>query len=197
VPALSTRPVTRGVSRRTVLAGLVVGVGGALVGCTSGDGDDPAEVIDGQSGAKDDSRDPDIEVAALALSSQRATIGLLQSTARRHRQLARTLSSVTAAHQAHADLLAEAVPDDRPAASTPSPAGTSADRFSVPRSIEKALTRLVTAEDGLSTVLKRQAFEAQSGQFARLLASMAAASAQHVEVLRTAEPRSRQQGPRR
>jgi hypothetical protein len=56
----------------------------------------------------------------------------------------------------------------------------------VPGDRARALRQVVTAERDLALATKRHAFRAQSGAFARLLGSMAAAAAQQEAVLATA-----------
>jgi hypothetical protein len=69
----------------------------------------------------------------------------------------------------------------------PSPGATSS---AVPRRPRQALADLAAAEDALALLDKRSAFAAQSGAFARVLASMAAAAAQQA-VLLTEVPAAR------
>lgn len=168
-------------SRRAALAA-VAAAGAALVGCTPEDQPSGSRTKQEKAAAP---VDPDVAVAAEALASQREVLGLLVATRKRHRGLSRQLSPVVAAHEAHASLLADAVPKDVPAsasaAASPAIGGRGGHR--VPRSQGRALDRVVEAERELATVVKRQAFRAESGAFARLLGSMAAAAAQHATVL--------------
>jgi len=147
--------------------------------------------------------DPDVSVAAQALASQREILALVSATGERHGELSERLAPLAATHQAHADLLADAVPKGVivPASpSTPvsptvpvspsvsaSPSTTQEPdaerRVHVPPSPERALARVAEAERQLVVVTKRQSFQAQSGAFARILGSMAAAAAQHATVL--------------
>lgn len=166
-------------SRRAVLAGLAGFAGAGLVACSA----------DGQSDAPKRrptpvaaSVDPDVALAAEALASQRQVLDLLQATRKRHHGLAARLAPVIAAHQAHADLLSHAVPKGVSASASPTDAA-SPGRHGVSRSRSRAMATVVEAEQQLATVAKRQAFRAESGAFARLLASMAAAAAQYATVL--------------
>lgn len=204
-------------SRRAALAALVATVGGVVVGCTS-----PPEDRRGKDSAPrppEPSVDPDVAVAAEALANQRQVLALLEATRERHPRLAGDLAPAIAAHQAHADMLSDAVPpgvpvrpslSPSPAASTggshaPSPSaadestsagpgegnpGETAPTLAVPRKRARALAQVVAAERELATSTKRHAFRAESGAFARLLGSMAAASAQYAVVL-SAKGRSR------
>lgn len=169
-------------SRRAVLATVCAVAGAALAGCTPERqrrrrGEDAPEPVEPRV-------DPDVLVTAQALSNQQQVLDLLDATQQRHPRLTRQLAPVVAAHEAHAALLAEAVPADVSASpsTSPSPDGTT----TVPRRRRQALARVVTAERELATATKRHAFRAQSGAFARLLGSMAAAAAQHEVVLSTA-----------
>jgi len=149
-----------------------------------------------------------VAVAAEALTNQQQMLDLLAVTGERHGRLAGLLAPVVAAHEAHAALLADAVPeDDSSAGSTtspsPSPDGQSSPgpstspspspdssedrRTAVPDDPAGALARVVAAERELTTATKRHAFRAQSGAFARILGSMAAGAAQHANVLASAQ----------
>ena len=96
-------------------------------------------------------------------------------------------------HRQHVRLLTEAVPSDppSPASASPSPpspaspsASPSAAGVHVPADRAKALAAVARAEDELGLEGKRSAFRAESGAFARILASMAAAAAQQAALVR-------------
>ena len=137
--------------------------------------------------------DPDVELAATVLAAEQEMLDRLDRTVERHRRLARVLAGTRAVHEAHVALLADAVPDPDAAAADPFPSPTGPDRRRVPADPLRALRDLARREDELSTADKRSAFAAESGAFARVLASMAAAAAQQATVLRDARPRG---GPR-
>ncbi|MGA9748785.1 MAG: hypothetical protein WBQ50_15105, partial [Nocardioides sp.] len=61
-------------------------------------------------------------------------------------------------------------------------------RGPVPRDRRRAVLDLAGHEDSLALVDKRSAFAAESGAFARVLASMGAAAAQQAAALRAAAP---------
>ena len=182
---------------------MVAAAGGAvLAGCTSAStpGARPAP----EGGQK---LDPDVTVAALALADQRETLTLLEAASEMHRRLRGTLAPMIEAHRSHADLLAEAVPED----ATPTPPSTELESLtgspsvtgspdpapvSVPADPGRALVTLTAAEQQLSTTIRRHAFVAESGQFARLLASMSAACSQHAAVLSTTTVPPRRRGAR-
>lgn len=140
---------------------------------------------------------PDVAVAAEALGLLVAAQQLVQATASRHAALSRPLSDLLDARAAHVVTLEDAVPPDFAAASPGPPAGTSttdptatpttgpttAATTRVPRQPARALDQVVQAERELALAVKRLAFRAHSGPFARLLASVAASAAQHAAVL--------------
>jgi len=177
--------------RRTAL-GIALGTGGAglLAGCTGGVDLRP------KAGAARPSTspavDPDVTLAAQVLDAERAVLEQLQAAVAAHPQLAARLAATTAVHQEHVHLLRHAVPRSaRTALSSPSPSVSPAPSASVSPSAtptaqgsRATLATLATAEDALCTTGKRAAFAARSGAFARVLASMAAASAQQATLLR-------------
>lgn len=114
--------------------------------------------------------DPDIGLAAQAMSS----IGRLQEAVTRMRatfpRLHGPLTGFIALHQAHVDALAGAVPKG---ARVEAPEGPGP--YTVPARRAEAMRWLVARERGLANGLADDAFHAQSGAFARLLASMSAA----------------------
>jgi hypothetical protein len=76
-------------------------------------------------------------------------------------------------HQAHEASLANAVPDRAETSATPAP-------YVVPLRSDVAFRRLATREQQLRATLESLALEARSGDFARLLASMAAGVSQRL-----------------
>lgn len=177
-------------TRRAMLgaAGTAV-TAGVLGGCT---GDRPALPRRRRSAP-----DPDVVVATEALGLLVATQRLVQATVTRHGALSRPLTDLLDARAAHVATLEDAVPADS-VGTTPGPSGgpspsptgpadtpqggpTPATR--VPREPARALDQVVQAERELSLGVKRLAFRAHSGPFARLLAAIAASSAQHATVL--------------
>ena len=184
-------------TRRTTITTLAVGVGSLWAGCTNKR--NPTESSPqqgaGTSVGHTDRVDPDATVASTALANEQATLDAVEATSARHPQLAEILSPVIAAHNEHLGLLADAAPDPATdaapgagaaASPSPSPSGPAEPgprRYRVPRAPQAALAGLSANEQNLSTSTKRHAFVAQSGAFARLLASMAASAAQHAVVL--------------
>lgn len=168
-------------SRRGALGAGVVVAGSVLAACTgSPEGSHPS----GSSGSPtpgDSGRglDPDVVVAAEALTAQAAMVDLLRGTIERHPRLAVGLQPVREAHEAHASLLADAVPEGGSAAPSPSTDGRGGRRTGVARRAERAVADVVRAEQELVTATTQQALRAQSGSFARVLGSIAASAAQH------------------
>ena len=129
----------------------------------------------------------------MALADEQSALNAVEATAARHHTLAEHLAPVIAAHSEHVRLLAEAAPATPaptadPTAASPSsspsaPGEQGTRRYRVPREPQAALTSISASERDLNTSIKRHAFVAQSGAFARLLASMAASAAQHGVVL--------------
>ncbi len=140
----------------------------ALVGCETGTPDPgreaptaPAELA------------PDVAVATRALAEITAVRTAVLSTLRRFPDSRSRLGALLAMHRAHEASLADAVPDRARPSSAPTP-------YVVPRRREVAVARLTEREQQLHTTLDRLAVRAQSGDFARLLASMGAAVTQHL-----------------
>jgi len=119
--------------------------------------------------------DPDGALATEALRTETAILALIDSlTAGRPRRL-HELGATRGVHEAHVLLLGEAAtPTSSP---TPPSAFTGDDRA--------AYLALAQAEDRAGQTLRRVAFRASSGPFARVLAAMAAASAQQSARLRS------------
>ena len=168
-------------SRRAALGVLAAAVGGAVAGCTPGQQQHRAR----RRQRVEPKVDPDVSVAADALAEQKAVLELIEATQQRHKGLAKVLAPALATHKAHVAVLADAVPDDvngNPSPS-PSPSASRSRRIAVPGDQARALDKVVRAEQDLRTSTKRLAFNAESGAFARILGSMAAAAAQQAAVL--------------
>jgi hypothetical protein len=142
--------------------------------------------------------DPDVELATTVVAAERALLDRIDATVRRHPRLERLLAATREVHDAHVTLLEDAVPEESGAsepgtdasdAASPSDLASPTDVPSVPavvpRDRARALRAVAAAEDDLSLTAKQAAFSAESGAFARVLASMAAAAAQQSAVLRT------------
>jgi hypothetical protein len=164
------------VSRRGLLLG---GVGLlALAGCSGddsgGDSGDSGDSGIGKNPPRDTSElAPDVAVATAALERIRATRAAVDATSTRHPVLGRELADVTEMHAAHEESLVDAVPER---ARPDSPPAT----YTVPPRRRVAARRLAVAETELHAALDELALRAESGDFARLLASMGAGIAQQL-----------------
>lgn len=174
-------------TRRAVLtAALALPPWMLVSGCTlSGPRDDSGSGDAGGDGAGSDDKqaadeDPDVAVLdeAVAVVSGLVT-GLEQSVAERP-TLARQVDPVLEAHRRHAQVLGEARPSDGGSAGTPS---GSASPSRPPVGPRQTLARLARAERQAAARHLEHTARAKSGQFARLLASIAAAEAQYGVVL--------------
>lgn len=173
------------VSRRTAL---VAAVGAVAVGtaCTPNSANKPA----GRA-AKESTPEPlpDVALAMTVVADEQDLLDRIDAAVARHPRLEGTLSGARAAHAAHIALLEDA------AAGSPSPSpeeSASADgtaeergRDRVPGDPTRAVRALARREDELALVVRRSAFAAESGAFARVLGSMAASAAQQATLLRT------------
>lgn len=174
-------PTPPPVSRRTALGGAVLTVG-LVTGCT-------APGPDGSRTKPTGSReDPDVALLTSVLASERRLLDRVVSIAARHRDLSVAQSAAVAgaraAHRAHVDLLRAGEPSGSPSPS--GSAGTTAAPAHVPGTPGSALLALARAEEEASRSHAQAATAARSGPFARVLASMAAASAQQAVHLRGA-----------
>jgi hypothetical protein len=154
---------------------------------------------------------PDVTLAAIALSEEQHLLDVVLATEHRHRSLRHALAAAKSAHEQHVQILTDAVPASvRPKAmaSARASASASASKSSkksskgsakkakpaqphavhVPHQEDAALAAVARHEDQLAVSTKRNAFAAESGTFARLLASMAGSAAQHAAAIRLAPP---------
>jgi hypothetical protein len=175
------------VPRRTAIGAAAALAATVITGCTvqHGSRSTPSASASRSGGSAREPTDPDVALAAAVLRSERAMLERVLATARRHPRLAASVSGARAAHQAHVTLLTRAVPEESrstAAAPTVEPSQVSGR----PRS---ALAALARAETRHSATGRRHAAVARSGPFARVLASMAAASAQQaVHLTRSSAP---------
>jgi hypothetical protein len=129
--------------------------------------------------------DPDVALLGRVAGATADMVALYEAVVERHRDLRGDLRPLLAAHRAHAAALGEAAPSGRGAgaagAARPQPSAATVD---VPRDVAGAVRRLRAAERRTSDDLLEATGQASSGAFAQLLASMSAAAAQHLQVLR-------------
>ncbi|WP_240617458.1 hypothetical protein [Nocardioides speluncae] len=162
------------VSRRTALAVGTVAAATALAGCELDPPEDDAPGKGPDALLSDEEHDTDL--AGKAARSISTTLNEVRAAANRHVGLAQALAGLVAMHEAHHALLADSGADQDPSTSPSAP-------VTAPPSSGEALSRVTTSERKLAQRLEDWAVNARSGQFARVLASMAASVAQHVSVL--------------
>lgn len=187
----------RALSRRTALLGTVALGTAACTPYSLGDKHRGAGEPGQPAATAEPGFDPDVALAASVLADEQALVDRVDATTEAHPRLARLLTETRAVHVAHVDLLADAAPEDvaptasagsSPSATPAAPSTSEADPTPrVPRDAAQALQALARHEDDLSLADKRSAFAAESGSFARVLASMAAAAAQQSAALREAQ----------
>ena len=164
MPDLTASDAGNPLARRTLLAVGVTGIAAlGLAGCSD-------HAASGKTAAKAPARgvSPDVAVATAALAAIRATQSAVVATQARYPGTRSQLMTLRQMHQAHEATLVHAVPDRASASVRPAP-------YAVPRGREAALRALRAHEQRLHTSLDGLALRAQSGDFARLLASMGAA----------------------
>lgn len=163
-----SRPA-RVVSRRTALgafAGTALATA-AMTGCGT------AQAPRGPSAGSSE-EDADTLLLRSVVGEIDAVVALLEAVRRRERSLRPRADRLLRVHAAHRELLAAAV--DSPA---PPAAGR---RTRPPRGRDAAATEVTRREERLTARLATAAVDAESGTFARVLASMSAGLRQQLEV---------------
>jgi hypothetical protein len=120
---------------------------------------------------------PDVAVAVQAVTMIRGAQAAVTATGEGHAGLATRLAGLLEAHRAHLAAVVDAVPEG---VDTGSAGGTP---YAVPPTPAAALTQLAATERTLHDELVGFALRAESGPFARLLGSMAAALSQQLHGL--------------
>lgn len=146
----------------------------ALAGCGREDADGRAAPTDARGAGTEsdtDSVEPDVRLLDELLADVDATAALVASLVQREQRLAGRLAPLTELHRTHRAALAEAAPDERP---------DQADGERLPRGRAAALDAVRLREVALQTRLAEGAVAAESGTFARMLASMSAAVGQQL-----------------
>jgi hypothetical protein len=118
---------------------------------------------------------PDVAVATRALAEIRAVRAAVSRTISKHPPSRPELAPLVRMHTAHEATLVEAVPERARTESNPAP-------YVVPRKRAIALRKLEAREQRLHDQLAGLALRAESGDFARLLASMGAGITQRLVV---------------
>lgn len=167
-----------GLPRRAVLGGLTAAALVAAGGCSSGSPRPAAHESAPSDGTTTTPREvsPDVALAITAVGRIGAVADLLHRTVARHRSLRHRLSGLAALHAAHLRLLQDAVPQDRRGGAR----GATGGHAHVPHREHAALEAVLGAEHALRPRLDGLAVQAQSGEFARLLAAMSAAVGQQL-----------------
>jgi hypothetical protein len=157
-------------SRRSLIAG-TVGVAALMVSGCSAENPTSADKAP-KSVAK---LAPDVAVATRALAEIRAVRAAVSRTISKHPPSRPKLAPLVRMHEAHEETLIEAVPERARTAANPAP-------YVVPRKRAIALRKLEAREQRLHDQLDGLALRAESGDFARLLASMGAGITQRLVV---------------
>lgn len=168
-PPSTTRRVFLRHAGSTVLA--ATGVGAVLLGC-SGDDEGSTDNVSVAPTPSDNSADE--TAAARALRDTVRLAATYDAVLARHKKLRPTLRSLRADLQEHLGVLSGALGDAATESGKPP---------SVPRSSTAALRQLAADENAMLRRRRRDAIRAESGELARLLASIAASHAQHTELL--------------
>lgn len=158
----------RPLSRRTTLGSALA----APVGLAACDIDPPSR--DDRSSAATPPPPEDSELVATVVAALVEAGAVLAAATAAVPALDAQLEPLAAAHTAHRDLLAGAVPD----AELPTPAPAT-----VPPQPQPALRDVRRSEQRLLRTLRDGCLGAASGDLARVLASMAASTSQHVAAL--------------
>jgi hypothetical protein len=171
IPAPGT-PIGRDstLTRRALIAGAAGMAALVASGCSVDNpaSDDKAPVAPGE-------LEPDVAVATRALAEITAVRAAVSGTLSRYPASRSQLGPLVRMHRAHERTLVHAVPDRARPTAKPAP-------YVVPRKHKAALSKLARREQRLHDSLGRLALRAQSGDFARLLASMGSATSQRLSV---------------
>ena len=165
------RPLPR-LTRRSALGAVgLASLGVAAVGC-----DDPAATPSARATVRSTEVTPDVALAVELVAGVQRSVALTTAVVRRFPPLRPSLRPLLETQRAHLALLTEAVPER----AMPSPAATP---VLVPTDPAAARARVLRSTASRRAAFKSAAVEAESGQFARVLASMGAGLAQRLAVL--------------
>ena len=170
----SVRPDDGAPTRRAVVgAGLGSVAGLVLAGCSNST--QPGSAQGAQTTGSPAGLAPDVAVATAALAEIRSMRAAVTATMHRYPATRSVLAALVTLHRKHEATLVDAVPDRAATSAVPAP-------YAVPHDRDRAVRALATREQHLHDRLDALALRAQSGQFARLLASMGAAVHQRLAV---------------
>ena len=165
------RPPPRLTRRSALGAAGLVSLGVVATGC-----DDPAATPSARATVRSTEMTHDVALAVDLVAGVQRSVTLTADVVRRFPLLRPSLRPLLETQRAHLALLAEAVPEQ----AMPTPSATR-----IPAGTDRAAARARVLR---SARVRREAFnaaavKAESGQFARVLASMGAGLAQHLAVL--------------
>jgi hypothetical protein len=165
-------------TRRSVLAAALAVPAATAAGCT----------LSGPTPSRSSAReapdvDPDVALLEQVSQATSEVVSLYEGVIHEHRSLRRDLRPLLAAHRAHVEALGQAAPEEADGGRAAGRGASSAKAPHVPHSPEQAVRRLQSTEGKTSQRLLEATRKAESGGFARLLASMSASSAQAVQQL--------------
>lgn len=170
MPAL---PESRRVSRRaTVGAALALPV--VAAGC---DIDPPRRRGEGPGVVR---LTPDEELVVATAADLALALAVIEGATLAVPALAVTLTPLSQAHAAHADVLSGVVPPRPPGTASPDPV---LDPPRLPADRDRALRRVLRSEQQLVRDVLRRCGQAESGDLARVLASLASSTSQHSAAL--------------
>ena len=170
-PSGNVRAVAARPTRRSVVVAGLSAAGAAAAGCSLGEPGRAPEASDLPGGPGRSQADADLQTRVIA--AERRLVAGCEEALRRHPDLDPVLRPVIADHAAHLHALGAkgAVAPDR------------SSRTAVPQSARRALADLAAAELAAAEARVADCVAARSGPFARLLAAVGAAEAQHAALL--------------
>jgi hypothetical protein len=165
-------------TRRSVLAAALAVPVASAAGCTLS-GPPSREGATGRSPEVD----PDVALLEEVSRATSEVVALYEGVIEQHRSLRGDLRPLLVAHREHVQALGQAAPPEEAGNDRTRRGSATAQTPHVPRRPGQAVRRLQSTERDTSDRLLEATRQAQSGGFARLLASMSASSAQAGHVL--------------
>jgi hypothetical protein len=165
-------------TRRSVLAAALAVPAATAAGCTLS-GPAPSR----RSAREAPDVDPDVVLLEQVSETMSEVVALYEAVIDEHRSLRGDLRPLLAAHRTHVEALGQAAPNEQGRPRSGQREGSSANAPHVPHRSAQAVRRLQSTERQTSERLLEATRRAESGGFARLLASMSASSAQALHTL--------------
>lgn len=165
------RPSPLAVTRRTTLGSMLAGSAILLTGC---DGDRPTDETTPSPSVETPDEDLDLHLLAEAVLAVDGARALVQAVVSRWPARTTRFAPLIALHEAHLQVLA---------ASSSGPRTTDPVTPTTPPRLPAAVAAILRSEKATQTTLAGLAARSRSGPFARMLASMSAAEAQHLAAL--------------